>query len=126
MELQADEARLLLNAAMLAAGWNRFGIAEGILSALERFRPGAEALDVARVVILLNRRQFADAVLFIDSQGLKRHPASGMLTALRGLALIHQGKRKAAIGCLKSASESGDSAAADIAKGLMNVRDYGN
>ena len=47
VDLEPDEARLLLNIALMAVGQNRFQSAENILSALERFRPDEASLASA-------------------------------------------------------------------------------
>ena len=46
-DLTGEEARLLLNVAMMATGQNRFRSAAKILAALERFRPEEASVAVA-------------------------------------------------------------------------------
>ena len=46
-DLESEEARLLLNVALMATGQNRFQSAARILAALERFRPGEPSPAVA-------------------------------------------------------------------------------
>ena len=42
-----------------------------------------------------------------------------MLRAFRGMALIRMGRKDAARGCLVEAAQSSDTAAANLAKGLL-------
>ena len=46
-DLTAEEARLLLNIALMAVGGNRFQSAAKILAVLERFRPDAPSVAPA-------------------------------------------------------------------------------
>lgn len=119
-ELQSDEARLLLNVALVATGQNRFQSAAKILAALERFRPGSEELAVARAILLLSSQDDAGALDFIDGTALVAHPGSAMLKTFRGMALIRLNRREDALAPLKEAALSSDEAAANLAKGLIN------
>ena len=87
-ELKSDEARLLLNIALMAVGGNRFQTAETILAALDRFRPHEESLASARAVLLLSAQDFQGALDFIDRIGLVRFPDSAMLQAFKGMAYL--------------------------------------
>ena len=119
-ELQSDEARLLLNVAMMATGQNRFQSAAKILAALERFRPHNEQLAIAKTVLMISMQEFAMAVDFIDREALADHPESAMLKTFRGMALIRMGRRDDALQCLGEAAVSDDESAANLAKGLIN------
>ena len=59
-DLSTEEARLLLNVALMATGQNRFQTAAKILAALERFRP------VAKSATLRSRRASSEARSNID------------------------------------------------------------
>ena len=52
-DIKPEEARLLLDVAMLATGRNRFKSAAKILAALERFRPGNPSLAAATIIVSL-------------------------------------------------------------------------
>ena len=119
-ELKSEEARLLLNIAMMAIGRNRFQAAESIISALERFRPNEESLASARAVMLMSALDFQGAVDFIDSVGLAKFPESGMLQAFKGMALLRMDRQNEAREPLgKAASQTADPAAAKLAKDLL-------
>ncbi len=119
-ELKSDEARLLLNVAMMAIGGNRFQAAESIISALERFRPKEESLASARAVMLMSAQDFQGAIDFIDSVGLVKFPESGMLQAFKGMALLRLDRQNEAREPLrKAASQTADPAAAKLAKDLL-------
>ena len=82
-DLRPDEARLLLNVALMATGKNFFKSA------------------------------------YIDREALVKWPKSAMLRAFRGMALIRMGRKDAARDCLLEAAQSSDTAAANLAKGLL-------
>ena len=50
-DLRPDEARLLLNVALMATGKNFFKSATKILAALEGFRSGEESVGTAKVIL---------------------------------------------------------------------------
>lgn len=118
-ELKPDEARLLLNVALMATGQNRFQSATRILSALEAFRPGHESLAVAKAVLMISMREYGMALGFIDGEALAAHPGSALLRAFRGLALIRLDRHGEAEDCLRAAACSADAAAANLAQGLL-------
>ncbi|MBQ4479532.1 MAG: hypothetical protein II943_02730 [Victivallales bacterium] len=119
-ELESNEARLLLNIALMAIGRNRFQSAETILVALERFRPGDVALDCARAVLLMSARNFAGAVDYIDRVGLVKHPDSAMLLAFKGMAYLRMDRPDKAEEPLKlAANQTDDPAAAQLARDLL-------
>ncbi len=120
-DLTAEEARLLLNIALMAVGGNRFQSAAKILAALERFRPNAPAVASAKAVALLSAQQFAAGVEFLDESALVRFPGNPMLLALKGMALLRLDRRVEAMEPLRLAAAQGeDPAAAQLAKGLMD------
>jgi predicted Zn-dependent protease len=118
--LETEEARLLLNVALMATGQNRFRSAAKILTALERFRPGEASVAVANAILLISMLDFKGAVDYIDSEALVRFPQSAMLKAFKGMALIRMGSAaEAMIPLGEAANDTADPAAAQLAKGLM-------
>ena len=61
-DLESEEAKLLLNVALMATGQNRFQSAAKILAALERFRPGEASVAVAKAILLISMMDFEGAV----------------------------------------------------------------
>ena len=118
-DLRPDEARLLLNVALMATGKNFFKSATKILAALEGFRSGEESVGTAKVILMISVGEFELAVDYIDREALVKWPKSAMLRAFRGMALIRMGRRDAARDCLLEAARSSDEAAANLAKGLL-------
>ena len=119
-DLQPEEARLLLNVALMATGQNRFKSAATILSALERFRPGDPSLDSAKVVLFISMADFGEAISFIDDVALRRFPGNPMLLALKGMALIRLGRNAdVAIPLRAAAAQTADPAAATLARDLL-------
>ena len=119
-DLEPDEARLLLNVALMAIGRNRFKSAAAILAALERFRPDHPSVAVAQAVALMSAGDFGSAVAFIDGRALRRFPDSAMLKAFKGLALIRLGRApEAAAALAEAACATDDPAAAKLAKDLL-------
>ena len=118
-DLRPDEARLLLNVALMATGKNFFKSATKILAALEGFRPGEEPVATAKVILMISLGEFEMAVDYIDREALVKWPNSAMLRAFRGMALIRMGRKDEARGGLVEAAQSEDEAAANLARGLM-------
>ena len=118
-DLRPDEARLLLNVALMATGKNFFKSATKILAALEGFRPGEESVGTAKAILMISIGEFELAVDYIDREALVKWPDSAMLRAFRGMALIRMGRRDAARDCLVEVARSSDEAAANLAKGLL-------
>ena len=121
VDLQPEEARLLLNIALMAIVRNRFHSAESILAALERFRPNDVSLDSARAVLLMSAQDFQGAVEFIDRIGLARHPDSAMLQAFKGMAYLRMERPQDAQEPLTAAAnQTADPNAAKLAKDLLS------
>ena len=118
-DLTGEEARLLLETALMATGQNHFHSAATILQALDVFRPGEESLDVAKAVLCISQLQFRECVEFIDGVALPRHPDSGMLRAFRGMALLRLNRVAEAIPSLREAAASQDGAAARLAADML-------
>ena len=119
-DLESEEAKLLLNVALMATGQNRFRSAGKILAALERFRPEEASVAVANAILFISMLDFRGAVDYIDHVALPKFPASAMLQAFKGMALIRMGRKaEAAVPLSMAAGQSADPAAAQLAKDLM-------
>ena len=120
-DLSAEEARLLLNIALMATGANRFQSAAKLFAVLERFRPDAPSVAVGKAILLISAQKFAECVDFIDGEALARFPGNAMLLAFKGMALLRLDRVRDANDVLLVASEqTEDPAAAQLAKGLMS------
>ncbi len=119
-DLAPEEARLLLNVALLATGRNRFQSAAKILAALERFRPGEPSLPAATAILFISMRDFQGAVDYLDGDALPRFPGAPMLLAFKGMALLRMGLvSDAQAPLLAAANQTADTAAANLAKDLL-------
>ena len=119
-DLESEEARLLLNVALMATGQNRIHSAAKILAALGRFRPGEASVAVANAILFISMRDFQGAVDYIDNDALPRFPSSAMLKAFKGMALLRMNRAaEARIPLEEAASDTVDPAAAQLAKDLM-------
>ena len=119
-ELTTEEARLLLNIALMAIGRNRFQSALGIMAALEQFRPDQEALASAKAIFLISTLDFQGAIDYIDKVGLAQFPQSAMLQAFKGMAYLRMDRRSdAEEPLLMAANQTADPAAAQLAKDLL-------
>ena len=119
-DLESEEARLLLNVALMATGQNRFHSAAKILAALGRFRPGEASVAVANAILFISMKDFQGAVDYIDNDALPRFPSSAMLKAFKGMALLRMNRAaEARIPLEEAASDTVDPAAAQLAKDLM-------
>ena len=119
-DLSSEEARLLLNVALMATGQNRFQTAAKILAALERFRPQEKAVPEAYALLFISMQDFQGAVDYIDRDALPRFPDSAMLRAFKGMALLRMSRTAEARGPLEeAANQTADPAAAQLAKDLL-------
>ena len=119
-DLESEEARLLLNVALMATGQNRFQSAAKILAALGRFRPGEASVAVANAILFISMKDFQGAVDYIDNDALPRFPSSAMLKAFKGMALLRMNRAaEARMPLEEAASDTADPAAAQLAKDLM-------
>ena len=119
-DLSSEEARLLLNVALMATGQNRFQTAAKILAALERFRPQEKAVPEAYAILFISMQDFQDAVDYIDRQALPRFPDSAMLKAFKGMALLRMSRTaEARVPLEEAANQTADPAAAQLAKDLL-------
>ena len=120
LDLTPDEARLLLNVALMATGRNRFKSAAKILAALERFRPGEASIAVAFAILFISMLDFQGAVDYIDREALPRFPDCPMLLAFKGMALLRMQRAAEARAPLEAAAnQTADPAAAQLAKDLL-------
>ena len=119
-DLSSEEARLLLNVALMATGQNRFQTATKILVALERFRPQEKAISEAYAILFISMQDFQGAVDYIDRDALPRFPESAMLRAFKGMALLRMSRTAEARGPLEeAANQTADPAAAQLAKDML-------
>lgn len=119
-DLTGEEARLLLNVALMATGQNRFQSAARILAALERFRPEEASLASAKAVLLISMLDFRGAVDYLDREAIPRFPEAPMLKAFKGMALLRMERVAEARAPLEeAANQSADPAAAQLAKDLL-------
>ena len=120
-DLSADEARLLLNIALMAVGRNRFNSAARILAALERFRPDSPELAVSKAIALLSALKYAECLDYLEKEALRRFPDNPMLLAFKGMALIRLGRISDSHEVLGKVCErkEADPAAAQLAEDLM-------
>ncbi len=119
-DLAPEEARLLLDVALLATGRNRFQSAAKILAALERFRPEEPSLPAATAILFISMRDFRGAVDYLDRNALPRFPGAPMLLAFKGMALLRMGLlSEAQAPLLAAANQAADPAAANLAKDLL-------
>lgn len=119
-DLTADEARLLLNIALMAVGRNRFKSAARLLAALERFRPDSPQLAVSKAIALLSAVRYAECLDFIDAVALRRFPGNPMLRTFRGMALARLGNEEGAREELEGViAQAEDPAAVQLSKDLL-------
>ena len=119
-DLKPDEARLLLDVAMMATGRNRFVSAAKILAALGRFRPGNPSLGAANAMLFISMGDFQGAVDYLDREALPQSPDAAMLKAFKGMALLRMGRNEEARAPLEEAAgQSDDPAAAQMAKDML-------
>ena len=119
-DLTPEEARLLLNIALMATGQNRFRSAAKILVALERFRPDESSIASANAVLLISMMDFQGAVDYIDRIALPHFPEAAMLLAFKGMALLRMNRMAEAREALeRAAGQTSDPAAAQLAKDLL-------
>ena len=119
-DLAPEEARLLLDVALLATGRNRFRSAAKILAALERFRPAEPSVPAATAILFISMRDFQGAVDYLDRVALPHFPGAPMLLAFKGMALLRMGLlSEAQEPLLAAANQAADPAAANLAKDLL-------
>jgi Flp pilus assembly protein TadD len=119
-ELTGEEARLLLNVALMATGQNRFRSAAKILAALGAFRPEEASVASANAILFISMLDFQGAVDYLDREAIPRFPDAPMLKAFKGMALIRMNRpSEARIPLEEAANQSADPAAAQLAKDLM-------
>ena len=120
VDLTPEEARLLLNVALMATGQNRFRSAAKILAALGRFRPGEASVASANAILFISMQDFQGAVDYLDREAMPRFPDAAMLKAFKGMALLRMGRTaEARVPLEEAANQSADSAAAQLAKDLL-------
>lgn len=119
-DLTAEEARLLLNVAMMATGGNRFQSAAKIFAALERFRPASPQVAAGKAIALVSAQQFGACVEYLDGEALRKFPDDPMLLAFKGMALMRMKRTVDARDPLeRAAAQTADPAAAQLASGML-------
>ena len=119
-DLTGEEARLLLNVALMATGQNRFQSAAKILAALGRFRPGEASVASANAILFISMLDFKGAVDYLDREAIPRFPDAAMLKAFKGMARLRMGRTvEARVPLEEAANQSADPAAAQLAKDLL-------
>ena len=119
-DLTAEEARLLLNVAMMATGANRFQSAAKIFAALERFRPSSPQVAAGKAIALISAQQFDVCVDYLDGEALRKFSGDPMLLAFKGMALFRMNRTVEAREPLEqAASQKADPAAANLAVGML-------
>ena len=119
-DIAGEEARLLLNVALMATGQNRFQSAAKILAALGALRPGEASVASANAILFISMLDFQGAVDYLDREAIPRFPDAPMLKAFKGMALIRMNRpSEARIPLEEAANQSADLAAAQLAKDLM-------
>ena len=119
-DIAPEEARLLLNVAMMATGGNCFVSAAKILAALGSFRPGDPSLAAANAMLFMSMGDFQGAVDYIDREALPQSPDAAMLKAFKGMALLRMGRVAEARAPLEEAAgQSADPSAAKMAEDLL-------
>ena len=119
-DLSTEEARLLLQIALMAVGRNRFQSAAKVLAALEAFRPNNHSIYVAKLVMLMSAQDMTGAIRFANEEALPKFPDSGMIKSFLGLALIRLARKDEAMPILAEAAASNDEVAARMARDLMS------
>ena len=119
-DLTPEEARLLLNVALMATGQNRFQTAAKILAVLGRFRPEEASVASANAILFISMLDFQGAVDYLDNEAIPHFPDAAMLKALKGMALLRMDRTsEARIPLEEAANETADPAAAQLAKDLL-------
>ena len=119
-DLTPEEARLLLNVALMATGQNRFRSAAKILTALGAFRPEEASVASANAILFISMLDFQGAVDYLDHEAIPRFPDAAMLKAFKGMALIRMGRTaESRIPLEEAANQTADPAAAHVAKDLL-------
>ena len=119
-DLTPEEARLLLNVALMATGRNRFRSAAKILATLGRFRPEEASVASANAILFISMLDFQGAVDYLDKDAIPRFPDAAMLKAFKGMALLRMERvAEARIPLEEAANQTADPAAAQLAKDLL-------
>ena len=119
-DLTGEEARLLLNVALMATGQNRFRSAAKILAALGAFRPEEASVASANAILFISMLDFQGAVDYLDREAIPRFPDAPMLKAFKGMALLRMDRpSEARIPLEEAANQTADPAAAQLARDLI-------
>ena len=120
LDITPEEARLLLNVALMATGHNRFRSAAKILAALGRFRPEEASVASANAILFISMLDFQGAVDYLEKDAIPRFPDAAMLKAFKGMALLRMERTaEARVPLEEAANQTADPAAAQLAKDLL-------
>lgn len=118
-DLTSEEARLLLNIALMAVGRNRFQSAAKIFATLDRFRPDQPSVAVGKAIALISALQLEPCLEYLDGEALVRFPGNPMLLAFKGMVLMRLNRQQDACDPLNLAAMGDDPAAAQLAGDLL-------
>ena len=119
-DLTPEEARLLLNVALMATGQNRFRSAAKILAALGAFRPEEASVASANAILFISMQDFQGALDYLDNDAIPHFPDAAMLKAFKGMALLRMDRMaEARVPLEEAANQAADPAAAQLAKDLL-------
>ena len=119
-DLTPEEARLLLNVALMATGQNRFRSAAKILAALGAFRPEEASVASANAILFISMQDFQGAINYLDNDAIPHFPDAAMLKAFKGMALLRMDHMaEARVPLEEAANQTADPAAAQLAKDLL-------
>ena len=119
-DLTPEEARLLLNVALMATGQNRFRSAAKILAALGAFRPEEASVASANAILFISMQDFQGAIDYLDNDAIPHFPDAAMLKAFKGMALLRMDRMaEARVPLEEAANQTVDPAAAQLAKDLL-------
>lgn len=119
-DLTPEEARLLLNVALMATGQNRFRSAAKILAALGAFRPEEASVASANAILFISMQDFQGAIDYLDNDAIPHFPDAAMLKAFKGMALLRMDRvAEARVPLEEAANQAADPAAAQLAKDLL-------
>lgn len=94
-----------------------------IFSGIETVRPDNVLPDIGYALEFINRKKYQEAISILKKQGLKKDSENAAVKAFIGMALMLDGHNKDSEECLSEIENCEDSAAATMAKELLdNIR----
>src|SRR4051794_7741808 len=122
LRIGSDDARLLGELGLLAAGRGLAREAELIASGLSACRPSSAIAGIVRGVAAMSRQDAEGAVRVLRDEALRAEPDSLEARALLGLALEQAGFRSAAETVLAPLVDADSEGAGDLAKAGLDAR----